>query len=310
MEVSMSKVHFLAGATAVFLLAGPLLAQGPAPQVKPAAIVNGETITTAEIKKVLDQRPTPTPLTASQQRELEHTVLNMLIEDLLMRQFLRKNAPPADPNQVNKEIEELKAHLAKNKKDLAGFLKESHQTEAELRADIASRNQWQAYAKVKISDAEVKRYYDENKTFFDKIIVRASHILLKTTPQTKAEVAAKLNALRGDIVANKTDFATAAKQFSDCPSKAQGGDVGFFPCKFVMAEPFAKAAFALKVGEVSGVVETEHGLHLIKVVDRNQGEPSTFERVRDDVREICSQDLMTRVLTDERRNAKIQILLP
>jgi parvulin-like peptidyl-prolyl isomerase len=306
MEVSMSKVY-LAGATAVFLLAGSLAAQ--APQAKPAATVNGETITTADIKKVLDQRPTPTPLTASQQRELERTVLNMLIEDLLMKQFLRKNAPPANPAQVNKEIEDLKAHLAKEKKDLAGFLKESHQTEADLRADIASRNQWMAYAKARISDVEVKRYYDENKTFFDKIIVRASHILLKTTPETKAATAAKLNALRADIVAGKVDFAAAAKQYSDCPSKSQGGDVGFFPCKFVMAEPFARAAFALKVGEVSGVVETEHGLHLIKVVDRNQGQPSTFAGVRDDVREICAQDLMTRVLTDERRTAKIQILL-
>jgi parvulin-like peptidyl-prolyl isomerase len=303
----MSKVY-LAGATAVFLLAGSLSAQTA--QVKPAATVNGETITTADIKKVLDQRPTAQPLTVSQQRELERTVLNMLIEDLLMKQFLRKNAPPANPAQVNKEIEELKQHLAKDKKDLASFLKESHQTEAELRADLASRNQWMAYAKARISDAEIQHYYTENKTFFDKIIVRASHILLRVTPETKAATLAKLIALRADIVAGKVDFAAAAKQYSDCPSKSQGGDVGFFPCKFVMAEPFAKAAFALKVGEVSGVVETEHGLHLIKVVDRNQGQPSTFVGVRDDVREICAQDLMARVLADERRTAKIQILLP
>jgi peptidyl-prolyl cis-trans isomerase C len=307
MEVSMSKVY-LAGATAIFLLVGSLSAQTPG-QAKPAAVVNGETISTAEIKKVLDQRPTPTPLTASQQRELEKTVLNMLVEDLLMKQFLRKNAPPADPKQVSKEVEDLKVHLAKNKKDMATFLKETHQTEAELRADIASRNQWLAYTKTRISDAEVQRYYSENKLFFDKVIVRASHILLKVTPETKAATAAKLQALRADILAGKVDFAAAAKQHSDCPSKTQGGDVGFFPCKFVMAEPFAKAAFALKVGEVSDVVETEHGLHLIKVIERSPGEPSTFERVRDDVREICAQDLMTRVLTDERRTAKIQVLL-
>ncbi len=308
----MRKVPFLASATAAVLLAGALQAQqAPAPvQVKPAAKVNGETITTAEIKKVLDQRPSPLPLTASQQRELEKTVLNMLIEDLLMKQFLRTKAPPADPNQVNKDIEELKQHLAKQKKTLPEFLKETHQTEAELRADVASRSQWLAYARAHISEADLKRYYDENKTFFDKIIVRASHILLKTTPEAKAATAAKLNALRAEIVAGKVDFATAAKQYSDCPSKSQGGDVGFFPCKFVMSEPFARAAFALKVNEISGVVETEHGLHLIKVVDRNQGQPSTFVGVHDDVREICAQDLMTRVLAEARRTAQIQILLP
>ena len=211
--------------------------------------------------------------------------------------------------QVNKEINELKDHLAKNRKDLAKFLQESHQTEDELRTDIASRNQWTSYARTKISDVQVKRYYDDNKTFFDKIIVRASHILMKVTPETRQAAITKLTVLRNDIVTGKVDFAAAAKQYSDCPSKVQGGDVGFFPCKFVMAEPFAKAAFALKVGEVSGVVETEHGLHLIKVVDKNQGEPSTFERVRDDVREIA-QDLMTQVLADLRKNAQIQIYLP
>src|SRR5262249_6899798 len=156
-----------------------------------------------------------------------------------------------------KEIDDLKVHLAKSNppKTLDTFLKETHQTEAELRADVISRNQWMAYSRTRISEAEVKRYYDENKTFFDKIIVRASHILLKVTPETKAATAAKLNALRAEIVAGKVDFAAAAKQYSDCPSKTQGGDVGFFPCKFVMSEPFARAAFALKVGEVSGVVE-------------------------------------------------------
>jgi parvulin-like peptidyl-prolyl isomerase len=306
----MRRLYMPTSALVVFVLAGVLPAQTPAPQVKAAATVNGETITTADLKKVLDQRPpNPTPLTASQQRELEKTVLNMLVEDMLMRQFLKKNAPPADMNQVNKEINELKDQLAKQKKDLAQFLKESHQTEQELRADVASRNQWMTYAKSRISDAEIKRYYDENKTFFDKIVVRASHILMKTTPEARQAVIAKMTALHNDIVAGKIDFATAAKQNSDCPSKVQGGDVGFFPCKFVMAEPFAKAAFALKVGEISGIVETEHGLHLIKVVDRTQGEPSTFERVRDDVREICSQDLMTQVLSNERKTAKIQVYL-
>ena len=81
----MSKIHYLASATAALLLAGPLLAQTPAPQVKAVATVNGEAITTADLKKVLDQRPPMAqPLTVSQQRELDRTVVNMLVEDLLM----------------------------------------------------------------------------------------------------------------------------------------------------------------------------------------------------------------------------------
>src|SRR5262249_15373551 len=116
-------------------------------------------------------------------------------------------------------------------------------------------------------------------------------------------------ALRQEIVAGKIDFAEAAKKHSDCPSKKDGGDIGFFPYKFMVLEPFAKAAFALKVGELTDLVQTDYGLHLIKGTDRKPGEPSNFEKIQKEVREVCEKELWDSILAQSRRVAAIKITL-
>src|SRR5438270_12407139 len=86
-------------------------AQGAATLEKAAAHVNGEAIAMADVKALLEARPSPVALPAAQQRELRQAALDMLIDDLLMRQFLRKNALPAQPAEIQKEIDELKGAL-------------------------------------------------------------------------------------------------------------------------------------------------------------------------------------------------------
>ena len=87
-------------------------------------------------------------------------------------------------------------------------------------------------------------------------------------------------------------------------------DIGLFPRKFVVQETFAAAAFALKVGEVSDVVQTDYGLHLIKVTDRKQGEQSEFNKIKEEVQSICASEMWQAVLAEQRKAAKIEINLP
>jgi parvulin-like peptidyl-prolyl isomerase len=89
-----------------------------------------------------------------------------------------------------------------------------------------------------------------------------------------------------------------------------GGDIGFFPRKWAVAEPFAKAAFSLKVGELSEVVHTEFGAHLIKVTERKNGTSSTYEKVKDDVRDYFVQEMRQSVIEQQRKVAKVEINLP
>lgn len=289
------------------------MGQGTATREKPAAHVNGEPIAMADVRALLEARPSPVPLTAAQQRELRQSAVDMLIDDLLMRQFLRKNTLPAQPAEMQKEIDELKDALKKKTMTLEQFLRESKQTEEQFRQDVNARVQWKHYLGSRFPEPEVKSYYEANKVLFDKVFVRASHILVKVGPTApeaeKKNARAKLETIRQEILAGKLDFGEAAKKYSDCPSKDKGGDIGPFPYKFVVVEPFAKAAFAMKKGDVSDIVVTDFGLHIIKVTDRTQGESTTFESVKDAVREVIAQemDLYQHILADQRKAAKIEV---
>lgn len=289
-------------------------ARAQLPAGAPAAVVNGEPITLAEVEAVLKQRPpTATAPTEAQRREMQQEALSMLIDDTLMYQFLRKNTPPVPPAEVAKKIGELTTALKAQNHTLQDYLRETNQSEADLHKGVALMLAKAAYVKAHVSDADVQKYYLENKDFFDQVMVRASHIVLRISPgAADAERMAariKLERLREDIVSGKIDFAEAAKKYSQCPSAPEGGDIGKFPRKWAVDENFARAAFALQKGQVSGVVQTDYGLHLIKVTDRTAGQPSEFEKVKEEVREMAAEEMLQGVLAEQRKAAKIVVNL-
>ena len=128
--------------------------------------------------------------------------------------------------------------------------------------------------------------------------VRASHILVKTEDEAKQIIA---DLKKGG------DFAEIAKTKSQDPSAAkQGGDLGYFTQKD-MVKPFADAAFAMKVGEISETpVKTDFGWHVIKVVDRRQAQPPKFEDIKDQLKQHLAQQEVAKVLEDLRSKAKIE----
>lgn len=130
--------------------------------------------------------------------------------------------------------------------------------------------------KVSISDDEISAYYDKNKSaFMAEEQVKASHILVKEEEKAK-EIA-------DEIKAGKS-FADAAKDHSDCPSKANGGDLGLFG-KGKMVPEFEKVAFALEIGELSHIVKTQFGYHLIMVTDKVEAKQKSLEEVKEQVRQ-------------------------
>jgi len=304
----------LASAAILVVAVSAASAQAPATPAKVAAVVNGEVITTTEVEAVLKSRtPTATPLTELQRKQMQLEALSMLIDDLVMQQFLRQHAPKVDPVEASKRLAEMEEGLKKQGKTLADFYRETGQTEAQIRGNMLSMLQWAAYVKDKVSEADVKRYYDENKEFFDNVTVRASHIVLRVpataTPAERQAAASRLQALRQEIVAGRLDFAEAAKKNSQCPSAPNGGDIGYFPRKWVVEEPFARAAFALKVNEVSDVVQTDYGLHLIKATERKAGQPSDFSKIKDDVRDICIEEMRLTLVAQQRKASQIKVEL-
>ncbi|MBM4069827.1 MAG: hypothetical protein FJ271_12870 [Planctomycetes bacterium] len=297
---------------AMFALSAPAQQFPPG---KPAAVVNGEPILFSDLKALMDDRPSPVPVPKQQEEAMAKAALEVIIEDQIMRQFLRKTVAPIPAADVNKELASLGEVLKKQNKTYEQFLRETKQTDEVLRKDIASRLQWKAFLKARINDSMCKKYYDDNKIFFDKVTVRASHILVKLNPNAsqaeKQGAYNKIMAIRQEIVAKKIDFGEAAKRYSDCPSKDKLGDIGYFPYKFVVVEPFARAAFSLPLHEVSNVVATDFGYHLIKVTDRTKGEASNFEQIKEGIREVYAQDvdLYSNIISEQRKTAKVEVYL-
>ncbi len=178
----------------------------------------------------------------------------------------------------------------------------------QMTREVGELYQWFKHVDSEGTEENIRRYFEENKASFDGSLVRASHILVEVPPRTTAEqkqaARGRLEQVRAQLAAG-TDFASLAKQHSECQSKAQGGDVGYFPRRGKMTEAFAAAAFLLPKGEVSDIVESEYGFHLIKVTDRKPGQKIAFETVEEDVRGMFAADLRSEVIKEMRQRSEI-----
>lgn len=288
---------------------------GSPPNSAVAATVNGEPIRLDTVDAVIKARLPSTPLTPAQLKQFRTEVASDLVDDVLLRQFLRQHGPKIDPAEVDSHLKALAASLAKRGKTLNDFYRETNQTEAELRETWTTLLQLTGYVKQHVTDEQLKQYYAANKDHFDRVEVRVCRIVIRVGPAaTTAERAAareKLQAVRAEIAAGRVTFADAAKKHSQCPSALQGGDLGYVLRKgMVPDELFCQTAFALKVGEVSGVIESESGTQLLTVTDRKPGKPTTFESCIEEVRDQLADDFRGELVAKLRKQAQVQITVP
>jgi parvulin-like peptidyl-prolyl isomerase len=234
---------------------------------------------------------------------------------LLVRQFLRKNGPKVDPTEIDSQLKAFGEKLQKEGKTLAAWYKETGQTEAQVRESWLSAMQLTGYVKSIATEEQLKAYFTANKDHFDRVEVKVRHIVIRVgknaTPAERAAAKEKLEALRAEIAAGKLDFAAAAKKYSHCPSAPMGGDIGYIYRKGGLVDDvFSKAAFALKVNELSGVIETEFGLHILQVTERKPGTPSTYDKCATDVLDTYTDDFRAELIAKLRKESQIQITVP
>ncbi len=168
-----------------------------------------------------------------------------------------------------------------------------------------------------VTPDDVQESYDTNlaTVWTRPAMVQASHILFEI-PEDDEEAAAAKRAEAERVLAlaraEGADFAALAKQHSEGPSGPQGGDLGSFPREGVMVEPFAAAAFELEPGQVSDLVETQFGLHIIRVGKRTEEVVIPFDEASEAIRWRLRAERMASLrpeyLEDLRPDAKIERL--
>ena len=170
--------------------------------------------------------------------------------------------------------------------------------------------------KIDVPEKEVKAFYQSHpNSFKEPEQVRARHIIIKVDSEAdeskKSAAIKKLKEIQKRL-GNGEDFEMLAKAYSEGPSAANGGDLGYFT-KGQMVKPFEKAAFDLSPGKVSDIIETEFGYHLIQVIDKKPESTIEYESIKDKIQNYLKQrkvqeevNLYIEKLKD---NAKVEIYL-
>jgi peptidyl-prolyl cis-trans isomerase C len=310
------------------LLPSNVFADDPAPtQPVNVAEVNGKVIAYKDFERQLEifkqqvmrgqagQLPE-----ALMERAKTQVVDQMIAEELLYQESVKQNFK-LEQGFVDKELKSLQGKFASNEQ-YQETLKRMQMTEDQLKVQIARQAsirkliEKDVVSKISISKEDAQKYFESNTAkFHQPERVRAQHILIKVESgaddQKKTEALNKLKGIKKRILAGD-DFGKLAKDHSEGPSNVREGDLGYFT-RGRMVKPFEDAAFKLAPNEVSDIVETQFGYHLIKVLDHQPDKDPTFEEVEPKImatlRNEMIQQEMEPYLKKLRENAKIQTFL-
>lgn len=244
--------------------------------------VNNTEITVADFEKEMDRLPPQLKPMASSKEGQKQLLEELANRELLLREAERRKI--ADRPEVVERSKDFRRRLL---------------LEALLDEEIGR--------KITVDDQEVEAYYKAHPEEFSNERIRAKHILVETEDEAK-KVVTRLK---------KEKFEDLAKDVSlDKASGANGGDLNYFS-RGQMVPEFEKAAFALKAGETSGIVKTQFGYHIIRLVDRKTSDPAKLDQVKDRLKQKLLNEKQRRRfdewLASLKEGAKIQIqedLLP
>ena len=304
----------------------PAPAKAAVPAVLPAVVarVNGQDVTKEEFEKVIKAAETNAGRSIPADRRDD--ILRNLLDQVVIHTLLEQEAKARGLTATDADVDAMLADVRKRFGTQAEFdnaLKERGLTLDALKQD-ARRNlvvdkvmNAELAAVPAPTDDEVKDFYTKNPAqFTEEETIRASHILINVPSGADAAAKAKARATI-DAVLEKAkagqDFAALAKEFSQDPGSAPlGGDLNYFQRGRMVAE-FNDAAFALQPGQLSGVVTTQYGYHIIKVTDRKPEHVVPLAEVTPQIKQYLQrqkkQDRQNAFIEELKKKAKIEVLI-
>jgi len=281
---------FIAAVLVAAVSAG-MLAQRPADGA--VATVNGETITERELYEEMLKR-------AGQQ------VLDQMVTERLIRQAVAAAGVEVPDEAVRAEMDKVKEQLAEGvtlEQALAGAGLTEEEWAEEIRLELGLRQLLNE--RVQITEEEMKAFFEQYKDFLGtEEQVRVSHILVDSREEAEE--------IREMLLAG-ADFAQVAREKSaDAGSAARGGDLGWVS-RGQTVKPFEDAAFSSPVGEISPVVETDFGFHVLRVEERQEAREAVYEQSRDVIHSYLLEDKLQQAfqewLREIRSQAQVEIFL-
>lgn len=297
----------------------------PVPAELPAVVarVNGEEVNRAEIERAVKnlEGRAGQPVPAERRSEVYRSMLDQIVSFTLLRQESRARKVNVPDAEVDAQLAQMRQQFPDEQsftKALAGQAMTIEKLKDDTRTgmQVSKMLETELSPKISVQEKDVADFYAQNPDkFTQEESVRASHILIRA--DAKADAATKERARqRAAEVLKKArgggDFAALAKEYSADGSAAQGGDLGYFP-RGQMVPPFEKAAFALKPGEISEVVQSDFGFHVIKLTDRRPARKVPLSEVGGRINQYLLEQRRQQ-LTDEfvsklKSQGKVEILI-
>jgi len=241
------------------------------------ADVNGNAITTKDFKEEVERLPPYLkPMVQSPEGKKE-LLDSMVVREIILEQAKKDGVDKSE--EVADRLEDLRKRLI-----VETYLKKKVEQEAQ------------------VSDAELKKFYDENQEKFKTgAQVKASHILVKSEKEAQ-DILAQLK--------SGASFEELAKKYSTDSTASKGGDLGWFS-KGAMVPEFDKAVFGMKEGALSGIVKTQFGFHIIKVTGTRSAGIRAFDEVKEQIKSTLlpskQQEIFQKMKEDLKKNAKVSI---
>jgi len=234
------------------------------------AKIGDRKITISDLDKTIGYLDSQKQKIIEQNPQLKEQLLRQLVQSIVISDLAKKDGYDKKPEVV----------------DQLEIFKDSFLANIYLQKEVIE--------KFTVSEEDMKSYYETHEEEFKKPeMVKARHILIKIDAGASEEEKKKAQEQAGDILKKikaGDDFAKLASEFSDDNvSKTNGGDLGFF-ARGSMVKPFEDAAFALKPGEISDIVETRFGYHIIKVDEKKDAEIEPFDTVKERINQKLLQD--------------------
>ena len=279
--------------------AGP---EGTSAAAAVVATVGDEPIRADEVNRLLSKATGGKPAAAAAKPFLQAQALSEIVDRRLVLAYARRNHEAATEAQIDAALADLKAKLKSQRRTLEDFLKDQSSTPSDLRRQLAWNIVWEKYVARYVTPERSERYFQDHRRELDGSRVSVSQILLRPADgagrQTVDALVKQAEDIRRRIVAGTISFADAAEKYSTGPSAKQGGRLGEISRHGAMDEAFSRAAFSLKIGEVSPPVRTPLGVRLIRCDAVTPGDKQLAD-VRKEVEEGLARELLEKVAAVE-----------